>query len=102
MTLPDQDQNQGTQTAQISGTVQLKQDGNQPQQQKTEQQPSADEASEKNPGRKFIVLAVVLVLAVAAGIFYWHSTFYEDTDDAQVDGGSSPGQLAHRRTDHAR
>ena len=68
--MPDQDQNQnpqsGTQTAQ-------------PQQ-------AVDEAPEKNSARKFLVIAVVLVLAVAAGIFYWHSTFYEDTDDAQIDG----------------
>jgi membrane fusion protein, multidrug efflux system len=26
------------------------------------------------------------VLAVLAGLYYWHSTGYEDTDDAQVDG----------------
>ncbi len=45
----------------------------------------ADEP-EKKSGRKFIVIAVVLFLAVVAGLFYWHSTFYEETDDAQVDG----------------
>ena len=30
---------------------------------------------EKKSGRKFIVIAVVLFLAVVAGLFYWHSTF---------------------------
>lgn len=44
------------------------------------------DAPEKASGRKFIIIAVVLVLAVAAGFFYWRSTFSEDTDDAQVDG----------------
>lgn len=45
-----------------------------------------EEATEKNPRRKFIVIAVVLLLLVGAGFFYWHSTFTESTDDAQVDG----------------
>ncbi len=39
-----------------------------------------------NPGRKFIVFGVVLLLILVAGFFYWRSTFTEDTDDAQVDG----------------
>jgi membrane fusion protein (multidrug efflux system) len=29
---------------------------------------------------------VVAILVIAALLFYWHSTFYEDTDDAQVAG----------------
>jgi membrane fusion protein (multidrug efflux system) len=41
---------------------------------------------EKTSNRKFIVIAVVILLAVVASLFYWHSTFTEDTDDAQVDG----------------
>jgi membrane fusion protein, multidrug efflux system len=44
-----------------------------------------NDVPEKNSGRKFIILAVVLALAVAAGFFYWRSSFFEDTDDAQVD-----------------
>jgi membrane fusion protein (multidrug efflux system) len=47
---------------------------------------SEDEAPEKKSRRKGIVIVVVLVLIVLAGLFYWHSTFTEDTDDAQVDG----------------
>ena len=39
-----------------------------------------------NSSRKFIVIGVVLLLVVAAGLFYWRSTFTEDTDDAQVEG----------------
>jgi membrane fusion protein (multidrug efflux system) len=39
-----------------------------------------------NPGRKFIVLGVVLLLVLGAVFFYWRSTFTEDTDDAQVEG----------------
>jgi membrane fusion protein (multidrug efflux system) len=45
-----------------------------------------NQTPEKSSGRKFIIIAVVLVLLVAAGFFYWRSTFTEDTDDAQVDG----------------
>jgi membrane fusion protein (multidrug efflux system) len=40
----------------------------------------------KRSRRKFIVIAVLILLVVSAGLFYWHSTFVEDTDDAQVDG----------------
>jgi membrane fusion protein (multidrug efflux system) len=36
--------------------------------------------------RRGIVIIVIAVLAVAALGFWWHSTFYEDTDDAQVSG----------------
>jgi membrane fusion protein (multidrug efflux system) len=39
-----------------------------------------------NPGRKFIVMGVVLLLVLGAVFFYWRSTFIEDTDDAQVEG----------------
>ncbi len=44
------------------------------------------DVTEKGSSRKFIVVAVVILLAVVAGLFYWKSTFTEDTDDAQVDG----------------
>ncbi len=36
--------------------------------------------------RRFIIILVVAILLVGAGLFYWHSTFYEDTDDAQING----------------
>ena len=36
--------------------------------------------------RRGIVAVVVLVLVVAAIALWWHSTFSEDTDDAQVNG----------------
>ena len=48
--------------------------------------PEVEETQEKNPRRKFVVLGVVLLLLIGAGLFYWHSTFTESTDDAQVDG----------------
>lgn len=39
------------------------------------------------PTRKrfFIIGAVVLVL-LGVGLYWWHSTYYESTDDAQIDG----------------
>ncbi len=36
--------------------------------------------------RRGIIIVVIAVIAVAALAFWWHSTFYEDTDDAQVSG----------------
>jgi membrane fusion protein, multidrug efflux system len=86
--LPDQsDQQQGGQTAQISGTVQIKQNtgDKQPPPEDSHKQ-EEDDAPEKKSGRKFIVIAVIILLVIGAGIFYWRSTFSEDTDDAQVDG----------------
>jgi membrane fusion protein (multidrug efflux system) len=82
VTLADQEnQQQESQTAQISGTVQIQPQGG--QKPKPEPEP---EAPEKSGGRKFIVIGVVLLIALVAGFFYWRSTFYEDTDDAQIDG----------------
>jgi membrane fusion protein, multidrug efflux system len=36
--------------------------------------------------RRFIIIGLVAVLVVGALLFWWHSTYYEDTDDASVDG----------------
>jgi len=33
-----------------------------------------------------IILVVLVLIVVAAAAFWWRSTFYEDTDDAQVSG----------------
>ena len=88
--MADQDEQQhqdGEQTAQISGTVQIKQQGSQPPggagkpEEKKEEEPPA-----KKTRRKFIIIAVVLLLVLTAIFFYWRSTYTEDTDDAQVDG----------------
>lgn len=86
----------GTQTAQITGTVQIKpQDGAQEdagKQPKDAQDKHVDDASNdsqdnaKKSRRKFIIIAVVVLLVVIGALFYWHSTFSETTDDAQVDG----------------
>jgi membrane fusion protein (multidrug efflux system) len=85
--LPDQsDQQQDGQTAQISGTVQIKQNAGEKQPPADSHKQEEDEAPEKKSGRKFIVIAVIILLVIGAGIFYWRSTFSEDTDDAQVDG----------------
>jgi len=47
----------------------------------TELQPAAP------PFRKrFIAFGVVTLLVLGAALFWWHSTYYEDTDDAQIDG----------------
>ncbi len=36
--------------------------------------------------RRGIIIVVLVVIAVAAAAIWWRSTFYEDTDDAQVSG----------------
>jgi membrane fusion protein (multidrug efflux system) len=47
---------------------------------------TAEESPEKKSRRKIILFAVLALLVVGGGLFYWHSTFTESTDDAQVDG----------------
>ena len=91
--MPDQESNQGqtqgaTQTAQITGTVQIQQPGGGQPGQPPQGAPAKDTAPEEKPksGRKFIVIAVVILLVLGASFWYWRSTFSEDTDDAQVDG----------------
>jgi membrane fusion protein (multidrug efflux system) len=46
---------------------------------------SAEKGRQKSR-RRFIIILVVAILIVGAVLFYWHSTFFEDTDDAQVNG----------------
>ncbi|HEV2276039.1 MAG TPA: HlyD family secretion protein [Acidobacteriaceae bacterium] len=49
--------------------------------------PERPEVSPSKTGRRrFVIIGVVAVLVVGAILFWWHSTYYEDTDDAQVDG----------------
>ena len=52
-----------------------------PQEQKELEAPPKD-----NSRKKIIGVAIVLVLIIGAALYYWHSTYTEDTDDAQVDG----------------
>jgi membrane fusion protein (multidrug efflux system) len=59
---------------------------NQDQNKQNQAPPEAVESPEKKSRRKFIVIAVIILLVIGGGLFYWHSTFTEDTDDAQVDG----------------
>ncbi len=102
----DQNQQSGgdkEQTAQISGTVQIKPQGEgqqgggdqgakgqnkqaEDQGHKDDADDKKDESPAKKSRRKFIIIAVVILLVIIAALFYWHSTFSEDTDDAQVDG----------------
>jgi membrane fusion protein (multidrug efflux system) len=79
----DQDQEQ-KQTAEIHGTVEIKPQGGDAQGAK-----KPEETKEEAPPKKSkrgLIIGIVVVLAVLAGLYYWHSTGYEDTDDAQVDG----------------
>jgi membrane fusion protein (multidrug efflux system) len=54
----------------------------------TPSQPAAAETEIEQPKsrRRGIILVVVVLLVVGAIALWWHSTFSEDTDDAQVNG----------------
>ena len=66
---------------------------------KPEQQNENQEQPEKPKSRRrFIIIGVVAILVVGAVLFWWHSTFYEDTDDAQVNGHLI--QISARITGH--
>jgi membrane fusion protein (multidrug efflux system) len=53
----------------------------------TATQPTAETEIEQPKSRRTgIIVVVVLVLIVAGVALWWHSTFSEDTDDAQVNG----------------
>jgi membrane fusion protein (multidrug efflux system) len=44
------------------------------------------EQPQSRPRRQFVIFGVVIALLVGGILFWWHSTFYEETDDAQVSG----------------
>jgi membrane fusion protein, multidrug efflux system len=46
----------------------------------------ATEQPKQKSGKHFIAIGVITVLVVGALLFWWRSTFYEDTDDAQING----------------
>ena len=55
----------------------------------TTAQPEPDtttEVAQPRSRRRGIIIVVVAIIIVAAIAFWWHSTFSEDTDDAQVNG----------------
>jgi len=58
--------------------------------QNSEQSRPTEERPEHPAGqgsrRRFIIIGLVAIFVVGALLFWWHSTFYEDTDDASVDG----------------
>ncbi len=49
-------------------------------------QNDAQDKPRQKSRRRFIIILVVAILIVGVLLFYWRSTFYEDTDDAQVNG----------------
>ncbi|HTA87532.1 MAG TPA: HlyD family secretion protein [Silvibacterium sp.] len=52
-----------------------------------QQNASPDPQSEKPKSRRrFLIIGVIALLVVGAGLFWWHSAYYESTDDAQVNG----------------
>lgn len=91
-----QNQNEGGgdgQTAQISGIVKIQPQVAEPEktpQDKAEdakKQEVAEEAmTKKKSKRNWIIIVVLVLIAALTGLYYWHSTYTESTDDAQVDG----------------
>jgi membrane fusion protein (multidrug efflux system) len=90
----DEQGQQETQTAQISGTVQLKPqggeagkaEGGKPEGDKKAEPAKPEEAPEKKSRRKVILIVVGVIVVLGAVLYYLNSRHYEDTDDAQVDG----------------
>jgi membrane fusion protein, multidrug efflux system len=56
------------------------------EQPRTETHEELPESPRPSARRRFVIIGAVAVLVVGALLFWWHSTYYEDTDDAQVDG----------------
>lgn len=43
--------------------------------------------SQTPPARKrLFIFGTVVLVVIGVALFWWHSTYYEDTDDAQIDG----------------
>lgn len=77
-------QDDGQQTEQPQ---QQQQQPEQPQQQQPD--PMVKDQETAKPKRKvppFAIIGVVALLVIVGGLFYWHSTYYEDTDDASIAG----------------
>ncbi len=36
--------------------------------------------------KRLLLFGVIALLVIGSALFWWHSTYYEDTDDAQIDG----------------
>ena len=51
-----------------------------------QEQLDTTEAPRQGSRRRFVIIGVLAILVAGALLFWWHSTFYEDTDDAQVSG----------------
>lgn len=44
-------------------------------------------STRSSTGRKrFVIIGIVVLVLIIVGLYWWHSTYYESTDDAQVDG----------------
>ncbi len=41
---------------------------------------------EKNGRKRFFIIGAVVFLVIGVVLYWWHSSYYEGTDDAQVDG----------------
>lgn len=54
-----------------------------PEQQNVSPDPQPEKPKSR---RRFLIIGVIALLVVGAGLFWWHSTYYESTDDAQVNG----------------
>lgn len=55
--------------------------------------PPADEQALDQPEnlrprsrKRFILFGVIAIVLIGGGLYWWHSTFYETTDDAQING----------------
>jgi membrane fusion protein (multidrug efflux system) len=54
--------------------------------QANEQQLDQPENLRPKSRKRFILFGVIAIVLIGGGLYWWHSTFYENTDDAQIDG----------------
>ncbi|GAC1364288.1 MAG: EmrA/EmrK family multidrug efflux transporter periplasmic adaptor subunit [Acidobacteriaceae bacterium] len=71
---------------QNEAAVQKQNGGHDDQNAQNRQEADDSQDAGKKSRRKFIIIAVVVLLVIIGALFFWHSTYSETTDDAQVDG----------------
>ncbi len=54
--------------------------------QRDHQGPDETELRERPSRKRFFIIGAVVLVAIAAFLYWWHSRYYESTDDAQVAG----------------
>ena len=63
-----------------------------------EQQLDKPENLRPKSRKRYILFGVIAIVLIGGGLYWWHSTFYENTDDAQINGNII--EISSRITGH--